>query len=195
MNKLCWLRTLLIPLFATVCLSAQALEEKLVIVTSFPEDLTSVFQAAFEKQHPETKVEVLNKKTSAGVKYIQETAGTNTTDLFWVSAPDAFGVLKGKGLLQPYQPTSEGIPDLIGSFPINDPDRYFFGFAASGYGIMYNTRYLKAKRLPVPRSGTTSSSRSTSAMSACRHRPAREPPTSPSKRSCRVRVGTRAGPP
>ena len=151
MNKLCWLRTLLIPLFAAVCLPAQALEEKLVIVTSFPEDLTSVFQAAFEKHHPETKVEVLNKKTSAGVKYIQETAGTNTTDLFWVSAPDAFGVLKGKGLLQPYQPTSEGIPDLIGSFPINDPDRYFFGFAASGYGIMYNTRYLKAKRLPVPR--------------------------------------------
>ena len=136
------------PLWTT---TAHAMEDKLVIVTSFPEDLTSVFQAAFERRHPGTRVEVLNKKTSAGVKYIQETAGSNTTDLFWVSAPDAFGVLKGKGLLQKYQPKSEGIPDMIGSFPINDPDGYFFGFAASGYGIMYNTRYIKAKDLPVPK--------------------------------------------
>ncbi|MCG6965980.1 MAG: extracellular solute-binding protein [Chromatiaceae bacterium] len=144
--------SLLVPL--ALCASwgtAHALEDKLVIVTSFPEDLTGVFQAAFERRHPTTKVEVLNKKTSAGVKYVQETAGNNTTDLFWVSAPDAFGVLKNKGLLQKYQPHSSGIPDMIGSFPINDPDRYFFGFAASGYGIMYNTRYLKAKKLPVPK--------------------------------------------
>ncbi len=130
---------------------AQAVEDKLVIVTSFPEDLTGPFQAAFESRHPGTKVEVLNKKTSAGVKYVQETAASNTSDLFWVSAPDAFAVLKDKGLLQQYAPTSEGIPDIIGSFPINDPDGYFFGFAASGYGIMYNTRYMEAKKLPLPK--------------------------------------------
>ncbi len=144
---------LLIPLFCLLTLwrPALAMEDKLVIVTSFPEDLTSVFQTAFQNKYPGTQVEVLNKKTSAGVKYIQETAANNTTDLFWVSAPDAFGVLKGKGLLQTYKPNASGIPDMIGSFPINDPDGYFVGFAASGYGIMYNTRYIKAKRLPVAR--------------------------------------------
>ena len=143
----------LLPALALCSLlgAAHAMEDKLVIVTSFPEDLTGPFQAAFESRHPGTKVEVLNKKTSAGVKYIQETAASNTSDLFWVSAPDAFAVLKGKGLLQQYAPTSEGIPDVIGSFPINDPDGYFFGFAASGYGIMYNTRYMKAKDLPLPK--------------------------------------------
>jgi len=36
--------------------AASVLEEKLVIVTSFPEDLTGVFQTAFEKKHPQTKV-------------------------------------------------------------------------------------------------------------------------------------------
>ncbi len=136
---------------SSFCGTAQAMEDKLVIVTSFPEDLTGPFQAAFQEKHPATQVEILNKKTSAGVKYIQETAANNTTDLFWVSAPDAFTLLKGKGLLEPYAPNSEGIPDMIGSFPINDPDGYFFGFAASGYGIMYNTRYMKAKKLPLPK--------------------------------------------
>jgi ABC-type Fe3+ transport system substrate-binding protein len=130
--------------------TATALENKLVIVTSFPEDLTRVFKTAFEKKHPGTRVEVLNKKTSAGVKYIQETARNNTTDLFWVSAPDAFAVLKSNGLLAAYKPDSSGIPDKVGAFPINDPDGQYFGFAASGYGLMYNTRYLKAKKLPAP---------------------------------------------
>ncbi len=157
MSVLSQLRAAWLPL-ATVAIitfapvqSTQAIEDRLVIVTSFPEDLTGVFQSAFEQKYPGTKVDVLNKKTSAGVKYIEETAGSNTSDLFWVSAPDAFAVLKSKGLLAKYTPSAQGIPAKIGAFPINDPDGFYFGFAASGYGIMYNTRYLKAKKLPAPK--------------------------------------------
>ncbi len=130
---------------------ARAMEDKLVIVTSFPKDLTSVFKRAFEAKYPGVKVEMLKKKTTAGVKYIQETAGNNTSDLFWASAPDAFEVLKGDGLLQKYEVKATGIPDRIGAFPINDPDGYYKGFAASGYGFMWNVRYLKAKKLPAPK--------------------------------------------
>lgn len=132
--------------------SAQALEDKLVVVTSFPKDLTKQFKDAFEKEHPGLKVEMLKKKTTAGIKYIQETASNNTSDLFWASAPDAFEVLKGDGLLQKYTANASGIPEKVGAYPINDPDGYYTGFAAAGYGIMWNTRYLKAKKLPEPTS-------------------------------------------
>ncbi len=128
----------------------QALEDKLVIVTSFPSDLTSVFKAAFEKSHPGVQVEMLKKKTTAGIKYLQETAASNTSDLFWASAPDAFEVLKDDGLLQAYESQATGIPDKVGAFPINDPEGFYKGFAAAGYGMMWNTRYLKAKKLPDP---------------------------------------------
>ena len=124
--------------------------EKLVIVTSFPKDLTSVFKAAFEAKHPGLQVEMLKKKTSAGVKYIQETADNNISDLFWASAPDAFEVLKDDGLLQKYKIKATGIPKVVGSYPINDPDSTYAGFAAAGYGIMWNERYMKAKKLPLP---------------------------------------------
>ena len=127
------------------------LEDKLVVVTSYPKDLTGPFKKAFEAKHPGTTVEILQKKTSAGVKYIQETAQGNTSDLMWASAPDAFEVLKGDGLLAGYKPMAKGIPEKIGSYPINDPDGYYIGFAGSGYGIMWNTRYLKAKKIPVPK--------------------------------------------
>lgn len=129
--------------------TAMAADGTLTIVTSFPKDLTAVFKSAFEKENPGLTVEVLNKKTSAGIKYLQETAGSNTSDLFWASAPDAFEVLKGDNLLAKYTPMATGIPDKVGAFPINDPDGYYMGFAASGYGIMWNTRYTKAKKLPV----------------------------------------------
>jgi phosphoglycerate transport regulatory protein PgtC len=151
-------RSLLIALIAMalLCLTtgisiAQDLEEKLVIVTSYPKDLTGPFKKAFEAKYPGTTVEILQKKTSAVVKYIQETVEANTSDLAWASAPDAFEVLKGDNLLTKYTPQAKGIPEKIGSYPINDPDGYYIGFAGSGYGIMWNTRYLKAKDIPVPK--------------------------------------------
>jgi ABC-type Fe3+ transport system substrate-binding protein len=131
--------------------AAAEIEDKLVIITSFPNDLTEPFKAAFQKKHPGTAVEVLNKKTTAGVKFIEETSKNNTSDIFWASAPDAFEVLKNDGLLEAYRPDVKGIPDKIGAYPMNDPDGMYLGFAAAGYGIMYNTRYLKAKGLPEPK--------------------------------------------
>lgn len=142
---------MLLAILVAMPYQAEALEDKVVIVTSYPKDLTGPFKKAFEAKYPDTMVEILQKNTSAAVKYIQETAQGNTSDLMWASAPDAFEVLKGNGLLAHYVPKTKGIPEKIGSYPINDPDGYYIGFAGSGYGIMWNTRYLKAKKLPVPK--------------------------------------------
>ena len=48
-------------------------------------------------------LEVQNRNTNAGVKFLEETKANNQVDLFWASAPDAFEVLKGKKLLQSLQ--------------------------------------------------------------------------------------------
>jgi ABC-type Fe3+ transport system substrate-binding protein len=125
--------------------------DKLVIVTSYPTDTTVTVGKAFTKATG-VKVEMLKKKTTSGIKYLQATAANNTSDMFWASAPDAFEVLKADGLLQKYKVKVKGIPKKVGAFPINDPEGYYKGFAASGYGFMWNTRYLKAKKLPVPKS-------------------------------------------
>jgi ABC-type Fe3+ transport system substrate-binding protein len=69
----------------------------------------------------------------------------------WASAPDAFEVLKKDALLQKYQPKAQGVADKVGSYPVNDRDGFYVGFAASGYGIMYNTRYLRANSLAAPK--------------------------------------------
>ena len=106
--------------------------DKLVIVTSYPPDTTVTVGKAFTKATG-IKVEMLKKKTTAGIKYLQATAKNNTSDMFWASAPDAFEVLKGDDLLQKYTVKVTGIPKKVGAFPINDPEGYYKGFAASGY--------------------------------------------------------------
>jgi phosphoglycerate transport regulatory protein PgtC len=131
--------------------AAQAPSGKLTILTSFSKDVTEPFKAAFNKAHPQVQVDVQNRNTNAAVKYLQETKSGNVVDIMWASAPDAFEALKEKGLLQKYKSRAEGIPEKIGAYPINDPDGTYSGFAASGYGIMWNTRYVAAKKLPEPK--------------------------------------------
>ena len=129
---------------------AQGLEDRLTIVTSFSKDLTTPLTQAFEKKHPGTKVDVQNRNSAAAIAFIRE-ARSNPPDIFWASAPDAFEVLKKNSLLQKYAPKAQGLADKVGAYPVNDPAGFYVGFAASGYGIMYNTRYLRANNLPVPR--------------------------------------------
>lgn len=129
---------------------SQEIENQLTIVTSFSKDLTEPYRQAFQKKHPGTKVEVQNRNTAAAVTFIRETR-SNPPDIMWASAPDAFAVLKKDNLLQKYAPKAQGIASKVGSYPINDPEGFFVGFAASGYGIMYNTRYLQANNLPAPK--------------------------------------------
>lgn len=129
---------------------AQGLEERLTIVTSFSRDVTTPFVEAFQRRHPGTRVEIQNRSTTAGVAFIRETR-SNPPDMFWASAPDAFEVLKKHQLLQKYAPRAEGIAPRVGPSPTHDPEGFYFGFAASGYGIMYNTRYMRANNLPIPK--------------------------------------------
>lgn len=129
---------------------AQAASGKVSVVTSFSKDVTDPIKKAFEKANPGLTLEVQNRNTNAGVKFVEETRANNQSDLFWASAPDAFEVLKQKKLLAAYKLKATGIPEKVGAYPINDRDGFYFGFAASGYGIMWNERYAKANKLPDP---------------------------------------------
>jgi ABC-type Fe3+ transport system substrate-binding protein len=126
-------------------------QQQVVVVTSFPKELTDAYKKAFEAKNPGIRVEILNKPTPAGVAYIREAPAANKPDVFWVSAPDAFQVLSTEKLLAKIESPAKEVPARIGNYPINDPKGYYLGQALAGYGIMWNTRYLKANKLPEPR--------------------------------------------
>ena len=144
-------RSIVLALAMLLAAGSALAQGKVTVVTSFSKEVTDPLKKAFEKAVPGTTLEVQNRNTNAGVKFLEETRGNNQVDLFWASAPDAFEVLKSKKLLAPYKPKATGIAQKVGSYPVNDRDGFYVGFAASGYGIMWNERYVKANKLPTPR--------------------------------------------
>lgn len=140
-----------VPIAFSLPAKAQG-KQTLSVVTSLPKELSSAYKVAFEKQHPDISVEIQQRGTQAGVTYLRETRSNSTTDVFWASAPDAFEVLKGDGLLEKFTPNETGVPAKIGEYPINDPEGYYVGFALSGAAIMWNSRYVRANRLPEVKS-------------------------------------------
>lgn len=122
------------------------------VITSFPKELTAAYKAAFEKANPDITLEILNKNTVAGISFVRETSPGQRPEIFWASAPDAFEVLaRDKLLASTAALKNPNIPDKIGNYPINDPQGLYLGQALAGYGIMYNTRYIKANKLPPPK--------------------------------------------
>lgn len=145
-------RSLGAGLIATACWLASpgVAAETITVITSFPKELTSAYKRAFEARHPGDTLEILNKNTAAGIAFVREQPEGRRPDVFWASAPDAFEVLAKGGLLVRSGLADAAVPDKIGNYPVNDPDGFYRGQALAGYGIMWNTRYLKANGLAAP---------------------------------------------
>ncbi|MDQ2779091.1 MAG: extracellular solute-binding protein [Pseudomonadota bacterium] len=122
------------------------------VVTSFPKELTQAYKTAFEKANPGIKLEILNKNTVQGIAYVRELPVGQRPDVFWASAPDAFQVLAGQKLLENISAlANKDAPAKVGAYPINNPQGLYLGQALAGYGLMWNTRYMKANKLPIPK--------------------------------------------
>jgi ABC-type Fe3+ transport system substrate-binding protein len=122
------------------------------VITSFPKELTQAYKSAFEKANPTIKIEILNKNTVQGIAYVRELPAGQRPEVFWASAPDAFEVLAGQKLLENIADlANKAAPAKVGAYPINDPQGQYLGQALAGYGLMWNTRYMAANKLPAPK--------------------------------------------
>ena len=145
------LRHTLAAAVAAALLPFSAAAETITVVTSFPKELTAAYKKAFEAKFPNDKLEILNKNTAAGIAYVREQPAGQRPEIFWASAPDAFEVLSKAKLLQKIGPGNPAIPAKVGNYPVNDPEGFYRGQALAGYGLMWNTRYMKANNVPEPK--------------------------------------------
>lgn len=137
---------------AALACTLPALGGTVTVVTSFPKEITQTYKTAFEKANPGIKVEILNKNTVQGIAYVRELPPGQRPDVFWASAPDAFQVLAGLKLLDNVADlANKAAPAKVGNYPINSPQGLYLGQALAGYGLMWNTRYMAANKLPEPR--------------------------------------------
>lgn len=122
---------------------------RLQIITSYPPDFYEPFTERFKSLHPEIKVSILNKKTTSAVAELLR--GNNRKfDVFWSSSPDAFEILKLASMLRRTERARQYKAIAGEGFSVDDPDGYFYGFALSSVGWMWNDSYLENENIDVP---------------------------------------------
>ncbi len=157
MKKYLYIMIVFLCLFGLFTSMVEASTKEVVIVTSFPKELFETYKKAFEAKYSGVTVIIKQKQTAEGVTYIRETTSKPEADIMWASAVDAFQLLKTEKLLTKYPLPKEigsKIPAKVGTFPIHDPDGFYFGFALSGYGMMWNKPYLQTHKLKSPKEWT-----------------------------------------
>jgi len=124
--------------------------ERVVVLTSYPEELVGRFQQAYEARHPGRRVEILWRQSADALAYLRR-GGQQEVDVYWTPAPRNFALLKAEGRLAPLQLDTAALPSRVAGYPISDPDGQFAAFELAGYGIAYNRTALGRLGLTPPR--------------------------------------------
>ncbi|MDR0587840.1 MAG: extracellular solute-binding protein, partial [Burkholderiales bacterium] len=132
--------------FAAAALAADPQDYKVVVLTSYQEDVTTRFQKAFEDAHPGTRVEILWRHSADALSYLRR-GGIIDIDVYWTPAPRNFITLKKEGKLAklPKALTEFLPPSLV------DADNYFAAFELAGYGIAYHPEALRSLNVAPPK--------------------------------------------
>jgi ABC-type Fe3+ transport system substrate-binding protein len=124
-------------------------EDRVVVLTSYAEEISSRFQQAFERRYPGRRVEILWRHSADALAYLRR-GGSREVDVYWTPSPRNFALLKAEGRLAKLALDTQALPAQVAGYPISDPDGYFAAFELAGYGILYNLEAVKKLGLPPP---------------------------------------------
>ncbi|MCF8210246.1 MAG: extracellular solute-binding protein [Rhodoferax sp.] len=145
-------RALCIFLWVTALSATSAAAfESVVVASSFPKEVLVVYKKAFERRNPQYRVEFVNFPGTNTVPFLTDRKTGSRPDVFWGSSPDSFRTMRTHGLLQPLV-NGDAVEAVshASTHGIDDEERFYKSQALSGYGVMWNTRYLEARAIPAP---------------------------------------------
>jgi ABC-type Fe3+ transport system substrate-binding protein len=125
-----------------------AATEKVVVLSSYPQEVITQFEAAFEQAYPQYRLEILWRQSRDAMAYLHQPH--SAIDVYWTPAQRNFAVLSKEGAFRKLDIDLSGLPKKIGGFQISDPDGYYVASETAGYGMAYHPGELKRLGLPVP---------------------------------------------
>ncbi|MGP1716686.1 MAG: ABC transporter substrate-binding protein [Methylophilus sp.] len=123
--------------------------EKVVIMTSYPQEMISQFEAAFEKQFPQYRLEVLWKQSNDALPYLTQHHGE--VDVYWTPSRQNFMQLKQQGLLQTLDPVWIKSPASLHGTLLNDPQGDYAATEIAGLGMVIAPSAFSKAKLPAPK--------------------------------------------
>ncbi|WP_064602445.1 ABC transporter substrate-binding protein [Photobacterium sp. J15] len=139
-------RLLIICLFfSSVCLAKST--NNLIILTTFSESSIEPVIQQFKQQHPETSVKVLHRRGEAGLRLLEKQA--HDIDIVISSSRLAFMPVIEKNEFLPLGDI-QLTPSAKRQTQLHQLPDNVTVFACSGYGLMWNTKYLQKHQLDIP---------------------------------------------
>jgi ABC-type Fe3+ transport system substrate-binding protein len=155
----------------TFILPVAASPDEVVVLTPHWSGIQDVAKEDFEAWYQDkTGNEVVltfeYKDTTTSLALIREAGGDPAKvkwDVWWGGGLDAFKLAKADDLLAPFylpgdtewEDINSAVPDSFAGLPLKDTDDYtYWGAALSGFGIVYNAKYLEDNNLPAPNDWT-----------------------------------------
>lgn len=147
------LQCALLPLFAGRAAAQPAATREVVVLTSYPEEMMSRFEAAFERAHPEYRLRLQWRRGSEALALLSE-PGQGGVDVYWTPSPRSFARLKTAGAFQPAAVDRSGLPERLGGSLLSDPDGHYLATELASFGFVFDAAALEREHLLVPQDWT-----------------------------------------
>ncbi len=131
-----------------LCAPLATATEKVVVLTSYPQEVVTQFEAAFEQAYPQYRLEILWRQSRDAMSYLHQAHAP--IDVYWTPAQRNFAVLAKEGVFRKLDIDLQGLSKRIGGFQISDPEGYYVASETAGYGMAYHPAELQRLGLPIP---------------------------------------------
>ncbi|CAO3359319.1 ABC transporter substrate-binding protein [Azospirillum palustre] len=126
-----------------------AVEDRVVVMTSYPDELVQRYEQAFERANPGTDLQVVWKPSrDAAVELAKPDQGG--VDVYWTPSLGSFPRLRDAGAFRPLTVDRAVLPGVVDGQFVSDRQGFFEAFEVAGYGLIVNPAALARDRLPQP---------------------------------------------
>jgi ABC-type Fe3+ transport system substrate-binding protein len=126
-----------------------ATRQPVVVLTSYPDEVVSRVEAAFEKAYPDYRMQVVWRMPHDALPYLLQPR-QGGIDVYWSASPRTFAAAKSAGAWRKLELDRSALPSHIGNTVIADPDGYYTATEVAGYGFAINSTELAKLGLPLP---------------------------------------------
>ncbi|MDE3010262.1 MAG: extracellular solute-binding protein [Pseudomonadota bacterium] len=145
-------RSLIAALTASPLLAhaaARSSPRPVVVMTSYPDEVITRFQEAFERAHPGFALQFLWRMPFDALPYLQQ-PGQGGVDVYWSASPRNFAALAAGGALRVLDIDRKDLPARVGNADLADPQGRYIATEMAAYGFAVNPAALERLGLSAP---------------------------------------------
>ena len=133
--------------------SVLAATQPVVVLTSYPEEMMSRFEEAFEQANPDYDLQIVWRQGFDALPFLRQ-PDQGGVDVYWAPSPGNFARLAKDDSWQPLGVSLDGLPPRIGGVALRDADARYQATELAGYGFATNPAVLKELGIEAPKDWT-----------------------------------------